>query len=120
MIMKHIKTFEGFVNEKAINEDQKTVAEWDAASSEIVLSGGLADPCGIRCEDGKIVAYCDSRRGGYINDLGIKCDPNTWKASGPDMIEELNANVDWLGGIVSKPVDNQVKKLVVEIIKSNI
>ena len=118
--MKHIQTFESFLNENKINEAVKTVAEWDATTSEIKLTGRLADPCGIRCEDGKLVAYCDSMRGHYTNDLGIKCDPKKWADNGPDMIEDLNMNVEWLGGIVSKPVDNATKKQVVEIIKSNI
>lgn len=113
--MKHIKTFEGFVNEAG----QKTVAAWNAVDSEITLTGGIADPAGIRCENGKIVAYYDGPRG-YTNDLGIKCDPKTWETAGPDMIEDLNMNVDWLGGIVSRPIDNRTKNHVVEIIKANI
>ncbi len=119
--MKHIHTFESFLSETKVNEAyEKTVAEWDATQSEIKLTGGLADACGIRCENGKLVAYCDAMRGAYTNDLGIRCDANKWEQSAPDMIEDLNMNVQSLAGIVDKPIDNATKKQVVEIIKSNL
>jgi hypothetical protein len=112
--MKHIKTFEGFVNEAA-----NTVAAWDATNSEITFTGGIADPAGIRCENGKLVAYYEGGRGHYTNDLGIKCDPKKWEANGKDIVEELNNDVKWLGGVVSRPIDAQSKREVVAILKKN-
>ena len=111
--MKHIQTFEGFLNEST----EKTLASWDATLSEIKISGGIADNAGIRCENGKLVAFCDAMRGSYKYDLGVKCDPIKWESNGGDSVEEINSGVKWLGGVVSRPIDAQSKREVVAILK---
>jgi len=114
--MKHIKTYESFVNES----HAPSVAEWDPTEKIIKIGDqGIGTSSGIRCTNGKIEAFYDGR-GSYTYALGINCQEAQWEKSAPDMIDDLNSNVSWLGGIISRPIDPETKKLVIEIIKSNI
>ena len=114
--MKHIKTYENFLNES----HHSSVAEWDPAEKVIKISGGIAVPAGIRCTNGKIETFYDGMRGSYTYSLGISCPERKWEEAAPDMIDDLNSNISWLGGLVSKPIDPEAKKLAIEIIKSNL
>lgn len=111
--MKHIKTFENFLNESA----DKSVAQWDATGSLIAITGGIMGDAGIRCKDGKIEAYFDGPRGSYTYSLGVSCDSAKWEKSGPAIADELTNSGMWLGGLISRPIDAEAKKVAVDILK---
>lgn len=114
--MKHIKTFESFLNENTGN----SIAEWDAPGSLIAIIGGIGGDAGIRCNNGKLEAYFDGPRGSYSNSLGISCDQRDWETVGPDIANELTNSGMWLGGLVSRPIDAEAKKTATTIIKNMI
>ena len=110
--MKHIKTFESFLNESS---DEST-ATWDATNSTVVLTGRWMGDASIRCKDGKIETYFSGPRGDYSYALGVTCDSAKWEKTGAEIANALSTGID-LGGLISKPIDATAKKGAVEILK---
>jgi len=118
--MKHVKTFESFVNEteEFIFESAARVAMFNKNLKEISIPTGLSASSGVRCKGGKLEAYYDGMGRNYSYSLDVSCDDAEFEKMGEELAAAMTKEGGaFLGGLVSRPIDKESKKKFAELVK---